>query len=37
MTFGEPGKFGARVHKIEDVEAIIEVFKSHGHTEVSFP
>lgn len=36
MTFGEAGKFGARVHTIEDVEAILEVFKSHGHTEVSY-
>lgn len=35
MTFGEPGKLGARVHDIKDVEAILETFKSHGHTEVS--
>lgn len=35
MTFGAPGKGGARVHDIEKVEAILEVFKSHGHTEVS--
>ncbi|KAF7777872.1 hypothetical protein Agabi119p4_3944 [Agaricus bisporus var. burnettii] len=34
MTFGAPGKGGARVHDIEKVEAILEVFKSHGHTEI---
>ncbi len=36
MTFGEPGKDGARVHNIKDVEAILDVFKHHGHTEVSY-
>jgi aflatoxin B1 aldehyde reductase len=35
MTFGAPGKEGARVHDIKDIETILEVFKSHGHTEVS--
>lgn len=34
MTFGEPGKEGARVHDIQDAEAILNVFRSHGHTEV---
>jgi len=34
MTFGEPGKEGARVHNIQDVEAILDVFRSHGHTEI---
>ncbi|KDR73432.1 hypothetical protein GALMADRAFT_608678 [Galerina marginata CBS 339.88] len=34
MTFGEPGKEGARVHAISDVEAILDSFRSHGHTEI---
>lgn len=34
MTFGEAGKEGARVHDLSDVEAILDVFRSHGHTEV---
>lgn len=35
MTFGEAGQEGARVHDLKDVEAILDVFISHGHTEVS--
>lgn len=35
MTFGEPGKDGARVHDLKDVEAILDVFQAHGHNEVS--
>ncbi|OSD03823.1 Aldo/keto reductase [Trametes coccinea BRFM310] len=34
MTFGEPGKEGARVHDLKDVEAILDVFQAHGHYEV---
>uniref|UniRef100_A0A8H7Y4T8 NADP-dependent oxidoreductase domain-containing protein n=1 Tax=Psilocybe cubensis TaxID=181762 RepID=A0A8H7Y4T8_PSICU len=34
MTFGEAGKDGARVHNIKDVEAILDAFRSHGHTEI---
>lgn len=34
MTFGAPGKMGSRVHDIKDIEAILDVFRSHGHTEV---
>ena len=34
MTFGEPGKEGARVNDIKDVEAILDAFRAHGHTEV---
>ncbi|KAF8985619.1 Aldo/keto reductase [Cyathus striatus] len=34
MTFGEPGKDGARVHDIDDVKAILDVFSSHGHSEI---
>ena len=34
MTFGEPGKEGARVHDIKDVDAILDAFRAHGHTEV---
>ncbi|KAI8992796.1 Aldo/keto reductase [Trametes punicea] len=34
MTFGEPGKEGARVHDLKDVEAILDIFQAHGHYEV---
>lgn len=34
MTFGEEGKEQARVHNLEDVKAILDVFQSHGHYEV---
>lgn len=36
MTFGAPGKEGARVHSLHDVEAILDVFQRHGHVEVRF-
>jgi aflatoxin B1 aldehyde reductase len=36
MTFGEPGKEGTRVHETRDIEAILDVFISHGHSEVSY-
>jgi aflatoxin B1 aldehyde reductase len=34
MTFGAPGKEGARVHDLKDVEAILDVFLQHGHREI---
>ncbi|KAF9476585.1 Aldo/keto reductase [Pholiota conissans] len=34
MTFGSPGEDGARVHDIKDVEAILDAFRAHGHTEI---
>jgi hypothetical protein len=34
MTFGEKGAQGARVHELEDVNAILDVFQKHGHIEV---
>jgi len=34
MTFGEPGTEGARVHETKDIEAILDVFQAHGHTEI---
>ncbi|KAF8061521.1 Aldo/keto reductase [Lyophyllum atratum] len=34
MTFGAPGTSGARVHDLKDVEAILDVFRAHGHTEI---
>ncbi|KAF5330595.1 hypothetical protein D9619_005737 [Psilocybe cf. subviscida] len=34
MTFGAPGTMGSRVHDLTDVEEILNVFKSHGHTEI---
>jgi aflatoxin B1 aldehyde reductase len=34
MTFGAPGKEGARVHDLKDVEAILDVFRRHGHKEI---
>ncbi|KAE9389376.1 Aldo/keto reductase [Gymnopus androsaceus JB14] len=34
MTFGKEGTMGARVHDLKDVEAILDVFVAHGHTEI---
>lgn len=34
MTFGEEGKEQARVHDVKDIESILDLFKSCGHTEV---
>ncbi|KAF7354038.1 Aflatoxin B1 aldehyde reductase member 3 [Mycena venus] len=34
MSFGEPGTEAVRVDKVEDVEAIMDVFVKHGHREV---
>ncbi|KAJ7738479.1 Aldo/keto reductase [Mycena maculata] len=34
MTFGAQGKEGARVHALKDVEAILDVFLRHGHSEI---
>jgi aflatoxin B1 aldehyde reductase len=34
MTFGEEGKHGARVYDLPTVEAILKVFRNHGHAEV---
>jgi len=34
MTFGEPGKDGARVTDLKDVKAILDAFVAAGHSEV---
>jgi len=34
MTFGEEGKEQARVHDLETVNKILDVFQSHGHFEI---
>ncbi|KAJ3768806.1 Aldo/keto reductase [Lentinula raphanica] len=34
MTFGKEGTMGARVHNVKDVEAILDEFVAHGHSEV---
>ncbi|KAF8906055.1 Aldo/keto reductase [Gymnopilus junonius] len=34
MTFGEQGTEGARVYDIKDVEAILDAFHAHGHSEI---
>ena len=34
MTFGEARAEQARVHDLEDVRKILDVFQAHGHTEV---
>jgi len=34
MTFGDEGTMGARVHDPKDVDAILDVFVAHGHTEI---
>lgn len=35
MTFGKEFTEGARVHDLKDVEAMLDVFQAHGHSEVS--
>ncbi|KAH7916003.1 Aldo/keto reductase [Hygrophoropsis aurantiaca] len=34
MTFGAPGTEGARIHDIQEVEAVLDIFQSHGHNEI---
>jgi aflatoxin B1 aldehyde reductase len=34
MTFGKPDTLGARVHTTEDAGKILDMFQSHGHTEI---
>ncbi|KAH8929889.1 Aldo/keto reductase [Atractiella rhizophila] len=34
MTFGEEGREQARVHDLKEVENILDIFQSFGHTEV---
>ncbi|KAI0702753.1 Aldo/keto reductase [Earliella scabrosa] len=34
MTFGEAGMDGVRVHDLNEIAAILDVFKAHGHYEV---
>jgi len=34
MTFGEEGKEQARVHDLETVNEIIDIFQKHGHNEI---
>ena len=34
MTFGEAGKEQARIHDLETVNAILDIFQAHGHYEV---
>ncbi|KAJ7330553.1 Aldo/keto reductase [Mycena albidolilacea] len=34
MTFGDPGIDGTRVDNVQDIEAILDVFVKHEHTEV---
>jgi len=34
MTFGDEGKGQVRVSKLEDIQAILDVFKKHGHKEI---
>ncbi|KXN87757.1 Aflatoxin B1 aldehyde reductase member 4 [Leucoagaricus sp. SymC.cos] len=34
MTFGEAGKEQAQVHDLKDIATILNVFKSHGYTEI---
>lgn len=36
MTFGEEGKEQARVHDLETVNKILDIFQAHGHYEVSY-
>lgn len=34
MTFGREGEEQSRVFKLEDCQKILDIFKSHGHTEL---
>ncbi|TKY90956.1 hypothetical protein EX895_000954 [Sporisorium graminicola] len=34
MTFGAPGVEQSRVHDLDDCRAILDIFASHGHTEL---
>jgi aflatoxin B1 aldehyde reductase len=34
MTFGQEGQEQVRVHKLEEISAILDVFQVHGHDEV---
>ncbi|KIJ69467.1 hypothetical protein HYDPIDRAFT_24304 [Hydnomerulius pinastri MD-312] len=34
MTFGEEGTEGARVHDLDDVARMLDIFQAHGHNEV---
>ncbi|KIJ69452.1 hypothetical protein HYDPIDRAFT_106074 [Hydnomerulius pinastri MD-312] len=34
MTFGEEGTEGVRVHDLEDVAKMLDIFQAHGHEEV---
>ncbi|KAJ6471880.1 Aldo/keto reductase [Mycena sanguinolenta] len=34
MTVGEPGTDGARVDNVQGIEAILDVFRKHGHSEI---
>jgi aflatoxin B1 aldehyde reductase len=34
MTFGQEGKEQARVYSLKDCQAILDVFKKHGHVEL---
>ena len=34
MTFGAEGTMGARVHDLDQVRAILDVFQKHGHNEI---
>jgi len=33
-SFGEAGQEAARIHDLRDVGAVLDVFQSHGHTEI---
>ncbi|KAJ3825071.1 Aldo/keto reductase [Lentinula raphanica] len=33
-TFGEEGQPGTRIHDLGQIEAILDVFRAHGHTDV---
>jgi len=34
MTFGEEGAEGARVHSLDTVNEILDIFQKHGHDEI---
>ncbi|KAJ3791274.1 Aldo/keto reductase [Lentinula aff. detonsa] len=33
-TFGEEGQPGARIHDLDKIEALLDIFRAHGHTDI---
>ncbi|KAJ4482114.1 Aldo/keto reductase [Lentinula aciculospora] len=33
-TFGEEGQPGVRIHDVDEIEALLNIFRAHGHTDI---